>query len=164
MKNVLISLFLVVVFAFTLVSDKDYRLPYQEQDYIKIERDFGYSNTFYPVQGIRRKFNKGVVFQLEQDAEIYSIQDGVVVKLCDTCEQSYYGNHVEIRHNDSITVRYYHLGKITTSLNKKVSQVEPIALSGNSGYTIGNGLGIIVRLNDSIINPLSLLPKLENRN
>ena len=164
MKNILISLSLVVVFAFTLVSDKDYRLPYQEQDYIKIERDFGYSNTFYPVQGISRKFNKGVVFQLEQDAEIYSIQDGVVVKLCDTCEQSYYGNHVEIRHNDSITVRYYHLGKITTSLNKKVSQVEPIALSGNSGYTIGNGLGIIVRLNDSIINPLSLLPKLENRN
>lgn len=164
MKNVLVSLSLVVVFAFTLVSDKDYRLPYQEQDFIKIESGFGYSNKFYPVQGISSRFNKGVVFQLEQDAEVYSIQDGEVIELCDTCEQSYYGNHVEIRHNDSITVRYYHLGKITTSLNKKVSQGEQIAVSGNSGYTIGNGLGIIVRLNDSIINPLSLLPKIENRN
>ncbi len=164
MKNVLVSLSLVVVFAFTLVSDTDYRLPYQEQEFIKIERDFGYGNKFYPVQGISRKFNKGVVFQLEQDAEIYSIQDGVVVELCDTCERSYYGNHVEIRHNDSITVRYYHLGKITTSLNKKVSQGEQIAVSGNSGYTTENGLGIIVRLKDSIINPLSLLPRIENRN
>lgn len=101
MKNVLVTLSVVFVFAFTFVSDKDYRLPYQEQDYIKIKSGFGYSNKSYPVQGIIRKFNNGVVFQLEQDAEIYSVQDGLVV---------------------------------------------------------------IVRLDDSIINPLSLLPKIENRN
>lgn len=46
MKNVLVSLSLVVVSALTLVGDTDYILPYQKQEFIKIERGFGYDNKF----------------------------------------------------------------------------------------------------------------------
>jgi len=159
MKTGLSILILFTIYAFNIARESEYAPPFDEQDFIKIQRDFGYK--ILPVFGPKR-FNKGIVFQLKKDAKILSIQDGVVLNVCDTCERGY-GNRVEIKHNDSISVTYYHLGEINKSSGQNVTKGEVLGLSGNSGLTVVNGLGFMVKLNDSIINPKRILSILEKR-
>lgn len=152
-KAPIILVTLTILFSFSFSIRDNYILPYKKKDFVKVQRDFGYK--YIPIL-CPKKFNAGIVFQLKNEAKIYSIHDGTVINLCDTCYRGL-GNRVEILHNDSIIVTYYHLSQITTSKGKTVSKGEKIGVSGNSGLVTENGLGIMMKLNDSLINPRKLI-------
>ncbi len=154
-KGFIISTILGISLGAVVISKNDYQLPYDQEDFIRTSQDFGYRfrlGVYGP-----KKFNKGIVIGLKKGAGIYAIEDGVVLSLCDTCRRGN-GKSVVIKHNDSISATYYHLSEVSTYIGEHVDKGERIGTSGSTGFVIGNVLGVMVELNDSIVNPRKILP------
>ena len=142
----------LLIFAFILTFFKNelrFSLPYNKTDFIQIQHEFG--RSFHSILGPSR-FYYGTAIQLENNAEIYSMCKGVVVSICDTCTRGY-GKEISIQHNDSIVVQYYHLDTICSGLGDPVKKGQLIGISGSTGLTTINGLGISLSIQDNRVNP-----------
>ena len=100
---------------------------------------------------------KGIVIELKDSAPILSIQDGKVLGICDTCAESKYGNYIAIEHKGNITAKYYHLKNIKVKKDQYVEKNEMIGISGNTGLTTVNCLGIEIQKRGEIIDPSKIL-------
>jgi len=140
--------------------EKEYSLPYKTDDFVSIAKHYG---SGYNVIIGQTKFNKGVDIELKAEAEIYAMHDGGVVSLCDTCNRGL-GKHIMISENDSLKINYYHLSKIIVSKGDKVKRGQLIGISGSSGLTTVNGVGITVTVNEEVVNPEELINFLQSEN
>jgi murein DD-endopeptidase MepM/ murein hydrolase activator NlpD len=100
---------------------------------------------------------KGVVIELKENAPILSIQDGTVIDICDSCSESKYGNYITIKHEGSITTMYYHLSMLKARKGQSIKKEEEIGISGNTGLTTVNCVGIEVEKKGRILDPKKLI-------
>ena len=69
-----------------------------------------------------------------------------------------YGYYVVIDHGNGYESLYAHFSKLSVSVGQKVSRGEVLGLAGSTGYSTGNHLHFELRLNGTIVNPMSYLP------
>ena len=139
-------------------NSKHYELPYEKEDFVKVVREYGW--RYHPIVSIRRRFHKGMSFELKENAPIYAMHDGAVLEV----ERSNkgFGKRIIIAHHDSVLVHYYYLNKIHVSDGELVEKGQTIGISGNTGTTVVNGLGVRILVRDSIINPAKFFPPFED--
>lgn len=68
-----------------------------------------------------------------------------------------YGNTVIIDHGLGVMTMYMHLSQVSVELGKPVEKGDPIALSGNTGYSLGPHLHLSVRIYGHSLDPIKFL-------
>ncbi len=138
--------------------NSDFDSPFMKSDFIKIYQDFGKKAKPNGLICSVQIDNKGMMYQLKVNAPINSIEDGKVVYVCDSCSENR-GKIITIEYPENLKVSYYHLDTIIVSENQLVKKGEQIGVSGISGRTVVNCLGVRVERNDSIINPSNIIKR-----
>lgn len=69
-----------------------------------------------------------------------------------------YGYYVTIDHGNGFETLYGHFSSLSVSVGQKVIQGQVLGIAGRTGYATGNHLHFEVRLDGSIVNPMSYLP------
>jgi septal ring factor EnvC (AmiA/AmiB activator) len=135
-----------------------YAKPYRQSDYIKTVHTFGIQKgnllSYSDSANIK---SESIEVELKTGAPVYSIADGTVIEVCDTCDETRYGNYVVIEFEGSMKVKYYYLEKVYLKTGQKVKKEEKIGLSGTTGMTTVNGLGIRLEKNGTPLDPNKLL-------
>lgn len=151
------SLLFICLFSFGfLLYEDDSILPYRQNDFIQLERKFGYPPLQPGFNNCFRKKYTGISVALKDAAPIYAIADGTVVNTCDNCQRGF-GNFVMMKTEAGLEVRYYHLNELLVQSGQKVMKGTQIGVSGNSGTTIVNGLGISIYQDSVFIDPAPIL-------
>lgn len=154
MRSFLSLLLLIVLLTNFATIILKYSKPFRQSDYIETQRAFGWNQ---PSQIFRPFKYDGVLLELKVDAPIYSVHNGEVVNLCDTCEESRYGNYVTINHHGNITAKYYHLSSLKVKVGQLVKKEEEIGISGNTGLTTVNCLGLEIEKRGKNIDPTKII-------
>lgn len=88
---------------------------------------------------------------------IYAAADGIVTE---TGFSNSRGRYIVIKHPSGLSTRYFHLYRIETEANAKVSKGDPIGQMGSSGRSTGTHLHFEVLEKDTPIDPLPFLERL----
>lgn len=69
-----------------------------------------------------------------------------------------YGNFIEVRHNNNYITGYGHLSRIARGIRRgaKIDQGQVIGFVGSTGISTGPHLHYEVRINNKLVNPLSI--------
>lgn len=129
------------------------------------EEDFSYSlpflkgNSFTLDQGYNGKFShqneNSLDFKMPVGTPITAVREGVVVKIvqnnvlvCPKKECAKYNNFIIIYHNDGTFTEYTHLKKngAKVKVGDKVTEGQIIACSGNTGWSSGPHLHLVIYL------------------
>jgi len=97
------------------------------------------------------RWHKGNDFACVVGTPIQSCWDGIVRY----AQYNYggYGNLIIIRHYNGLETYYAHLERIDVKINERVSTGQQIALSGNTGKSLGPHLHFEVRILDNAFDP-----------
>ncbi len=125
--------------------------PFHSEDFITVNRSFGIKRS--PIF-CGRKFNNGIIYEIEKNAPAIAIQYGKVIELGH--RKSGTGNFLIIDHRNQRLAKYYHLGKILVEVEQLVQQGDIIAVSGNTGLTTVNSIGLSILDNQTLVNPVSI--------
>ena len=112
----------------------------------QISRGFGGGHNGIDIDGI---CNNG--------AAIGAATSGTVISAV-TATFNGYGRYVDVRSADGIVTRYAHLSSVHVSIGQQVSQGQSLGIIGATGNSTGIHLHFEVRINGSLVNPLSYLP------
>jgi len=125
-----------------VVADHDdgyvYRLPYADAVSYSVLQAYG-----SPLSHRGAEYYT-VDFGMPEGTQVYSAREGRIVRTEDRFEASCwradcdrYANFVEIRHPDGTLGKYFHLqqGSVTVKPGQWVGRGEPIARSGDTGYS-----------------------------
>jgi septal ring factor EnvC (AmiA/AmiB activator) len=135
-----------------------YNKPYHSADFIKIIKKFGHQKGSLLIYTDSAGLNsESLEVELELNAPVYSIEDGMVTEICDTCDETNLGNYVVVEYGEGVSVKYYHLEKVYVRVGQKVKGDSKIGLAGSSGLTTFNGLGIRIERNGTPVDPNKLL-------
>jgi len=123
-----------------------YRLPYAINSYTMVTQGFNghfshKGNSLYAID-----------FAMKIGTKIYASRDGIVVNLKNdgykNGNRKYisHANFITIRHNDDTYAKYVHLkkGGVIVKIGQKIKRGQFIGLSGNTGFTNGPHLHIVV--------------------
>ena len=117
-----------------------------------------YGMRIHPISKVW-KMHSGVDFTTPTGTPIYATGDGVVRLIANA--PSGYGLYIVLEHKEAgFRTVYAHLSKIEPGLfeGKRVKRGEQIALSGNTGYSVGPHLHYEVRdLANNALNPLHFI-------
>lgn len=149
MKLVFFFMFLFSAHGLFPASEK-FCNPFKPQDLIGIKKDFGRSN-YVAVSCPPKKYN-GIHFELKNKSRVYAISNGKVVAVSPN-ENRGFGKSIAISFQDSLVVTYYHLDSIFVAKRQKVNRGTELGISGSTGYTTVNGVGIRITSNGSIVDP-----------
>lgn len=100
------------------------------------------------------RVHKGVDWACPVGTTVYASCGGTVI------QASYnggYGNNVVISHPDGRMTRYAHNSKLLVKVGQKVTQGQPIALSGNTGRSTGPHVHFELYINGTAVNPLKYI-------
>lgn len=134
----------------------------RQSDYDKdfvYDLPFSKGNSFGLHQGYNGSFShqneNALDFTMPVGTSITAIRDGIVVKLvennvlvCPKLECAKYNNYVIIYHNDGTFAEYTHLKRngVLVNVGDTVTKGQVIATSGNTGYSSGPHLHLMVYL------------------
>lgn len=129
--------------------DKDfaYYLPFEKGAAFGLHQ--GYNGTF------SHQNENSLDFTMPVGTPITAIRDGIVVKLvennaqvCPKKECAKYNNYVTVYHSDGTFAEYAHIKKngVLVNVGDKVNQGQVIANSGNTGFSSGPHLHLVVFL------------------
>jgi murein DD-endopeptidase MepM/ murein hydrolase activator NlpD len=154
MKVLGLILSLIVLTSLSSIT-LEYSKPYRESDYIMIYRKFGWQQT---INGNSKPIDyKGIVIELKDNAPVLSIEDGIVIEICDTCSESKYGNYLTIKFGGSIIAKYYHLSILKVRKGQSIRKAEEIGISGKTGLATVNCVGIQIEKRGKIIDPMKII-------
>lgn len=104
--------------------------------------------------------HNGTDFRAPEGTRVYAMNSGIVV-----FAKSFrnYGNTVIIDHGLGLMTLYMHLSKIDVELGDNVKKGDPIAQSGNTGYSLGPHLHLSVRMGGFSIDPQKFLELMGSR-
>lgn len=110
----------------------------------------------YRLSPITQKYSlhKGIDIPADKNTSIYAVYDGIIEK---AEYNSINGNHIVIKHSESLKTTYNHCNQLLVTEGDKVRKGEKIALVGSTGYSTGNHLHFETILNGKYINPLWVL-------
>ncbi len=125
---------------------QEYLLPFEEGTSYRLTQGYNGSRTH---QG-----DNALDFTMDEGTTILAARAGEVVRIkedsnqgCGSRRCNDMGNYVTILHEDGTYADYLHLQfeGVTVELGDKVEAGDPIALSGNTGWSTGAHLHFIVR-------------------
>ena len=103
--------------------------------------------------------HNGIDYYAPKGTPVYAAGAGTVIK---AGYSSANGNHVFIKHANSIVTKYLHFSKLLAKKGQKVRQGQTIGLVGSTGLATGNHLHYEFVLNGVHRNPRTVpLPKVE---
>ncbi len=111
---------------------------------------YWYISTYFMESGR----HKGIDIAIAGGTPIYAILNGTVT------EAGYrgdYGYYLTIQHTNGFSARYAHCSKLMAKVGDKVVNGQTIALVGSTGQSTGNHLHFELRLNGSLVDPLSYI-------
>jgi murein DD-endopeptidase MepM/ murein hydrolase activator NlpD len=97
--------------------------------------------------------HNGIDLGVRVGTPILAAEDGVVLGTGDTdasCAGVSYGKWILVKHGNGLTSLYAHLSLIQVSTGDKVTALQKIGLSGNTGYSTGPHLHFTVYASDSV--------------
>lgn len=100
--------------------------------------------------------HEGVDIAAEAGTPVYAAADGVVIE-ADYDESR--GNYIVIRHDDGYQTHYYHAGELFARVDQRVAAGDIIAEVGATGMATASFLHFEVRLDDTAVDPIELLPQ-----
>jgi murein DD-endopeptidase MepM/ murein hydrolase activator NlpD len=113
-----------------------------------------------PPLGPYKHFHSGLDMAAPFGATVTAAADGVVVAVGHT--KVGYGNYVVIAHGGGVMTLYGHLLETNVDVGNKVLRGQRIGLEGSTGWSTGAHVHFELRVNDSVVDPLPHLPKLES--
>lgn len=157
-KKILLSVLLMVLIAGTITPALALRWPV----------------TGYPVSQGYHKDHHAMDIASPTGTPVYAMGSGKVVcstgvdssSKCPSCNltktvkdnKTYsVGMHVIIEHTGGYKAVYHHLSKALVKTGETVSEGQKIALTGNTGYSLGSHLHFWLRKNGVDVNPLKVL-------
>jgi murein DD-endopeptidase MepM/ murein hydrolase activator NlpD len=123
---------------------KKFTLPLSK---IFITDPYGYSRE----TGAYSIPHKGVDYRATIGTPVLAINRGIVRVVSNYSD---YGKTVVIDHGLGVMSFYLHLSKINVKVGQLVTQGQVIALSGDTGYTLGSHLHLSVRIGGISIDPV----------
>lgn len=108
-----------------------------------------------------KKFHEGVDLRARIGTPVYAAQAGVVL-YADSKIRGY-GRMIVLKHDGQVATIYGHNSKLLVRRGDVVKQGQKIAISGNTGRSRGPHLHFEIRRGLSPVNPLSLLPRLAQK-
>lgn len=124
-----------------------YRLPFATNRRIGITQGFNESFSHFGIS------KYAVDFDMREGDKIYAMRDGIIIDTKDDSNlhgQSKgfveYANFIKVKHEDNTFCTYSHLKKdgVFVKIGDKIQRGDIIGLSGNTGYTNGPHLHIVV--------------------
>lgn len=131
-------------------KEYNYSLPFEQGSAFALHQ--GYNGNF------SHQNVKALDFTMPVGTPITAIRDGIVIQLveknvlvCPKKECAKYNNYVIIYHSDGTFAEYTHLKRngVLVNVGDKVSKGQVIASSGNTGYSSGPHLHLMVFLQKS---------------
>ena len=95
-----------------------------------------YGKRVHPISN-KEKTHNGIDIKAITGAAVMSSVDGIVTY---AGRNGGYGNFIEVRRKDGLTVRYAHLNKINTTVGNNVKMGDKIGEVGNTGISTGSHL------------------------
>ena len=118
-----------------------------------ITSDYGYRSDPFTTNNA---LHKGIDIAVNMGTAVVAAADGKVIK--SGYEKNGYGNFVILEHSSGFVTLYAHCSLISVSVGDKVKAGQTVALSGSSGRSTGPHLHFEVRLHNTLLNPLWILP------
>lgn len=117
-----------------------------------------WGTRIHPITG-RPEFHYGVDIANQAGTPIYATAAGIVKRIdYDTG----YGKRITLDHGNGFCTLYAHLYNFQVREGERVSKGQIIALMGNTGISTGPHLHYEVIYNDTKINPVNYLNRLDN--
>ncbi len=133
----------------TFDSLYEYDLPFPKLDSFKLEQ--GYNGKF------SHQNENALDFAMPEGTQVFAARNGIVVAVvqeykisCPNKKCIQYNNYVTVYHSDGTFANYAHLqycGSLV-AIGDSVKQGDVIAISGNTGFTIGPHLHFVCYLPD----------------
>ena len=151
------TLFLFLLFQnsfFDYKSDK-FGPPFYQSDFIEVNKTFGKQRMalVLPIHVSLIDY-PGINYQVKTNAPALSIAFGEIEKVDNS---KGFGKYVIINHGNGIKARYYHLNETKVKVGDYVSRGEKIGVSGRTGLTTVNSIGLAIYSNDTKVDPDSFL-------
>lgn len=121
----------------------------------RISSSYGY--RVHPIRG-ETHFHQGIDITGVSRRQIYSVQDGVVLKAEQTGYNQGYGSYITIDHGNGYVASYLHLQKnsLLVKVGERVQKGQVIATMGTTGSSTGVHLDFRVKKNGEWMNPMKL--------
>lgn len=100
-------------------------------------------------------FHRGVDLAAPKGTDILAANGGTVLE---AEFHSSWGNYVLLEHENGMTTRYAHCSELLVQAGESVAAGQVIARVGSTGYATGNICHVEVTQDDTLIDPLSVLP------
>jgi murein DD-endopeptidase MepM/ murein hydrolase activator NlpD len=141
---------------------KKARKLYSESD-PKVDFIWPVTGRISSIFGLRRFFNEqerrphsGLDIAADEGTPIMAVADGTVV---DTGDFFFSGNMIYLDHGQGIITLYAHLSKISVKPGDTVKQGDIIGNVGQTGRVTGPHLHFAVYANQTLIDPIFMLPR-----
>ena len=109
-----------------------------------------YGKRVHPISN-KEKIHNGIDIKAVTGAAVMSSVDGTVTY---AGRNGGYGNFIEVRRRDGLTVRYAHLNKINTAVGNNVKMGDKIGEVGSTGVSTGSHLHFEVLKDGNSVNPM----------
>ena len=109
-----------------------------------------YGKRVHPILN-KEKIHNGIDIKAVTGAAVMSSVDGTVTY---AGRNGGYGNFIEVRRRDGLTVRYAHLNKINTVVGNNVKMGDKIGEVGSTGVSTGSHLHFEVLKDGNSVNPM----------
>ena len=109
-----------------------------------------YGKRVHPISN-KEKIHNGIDIKAVTGAAVMSSVDGTVTY---AGRNGGYGNFIEVRRKDGLTVRYAHLNKINTVVGNNVKMGDKIGEVGSTGVSTGSHLHFEVLKDGNSVNPM----------
>lgn len=109
-----------------------------------------YGKRVHPISN-KEKIHNGIDIKAVTGAAVMSSVDGTVTY---AGRNGGYGNFIEVRRKDGLTVRYAHLNKINIAVGNNVKMGDKIGEVGSTGVSTGSHLHFEVLKDGNSVNPM----------
>ena len=123
----------------------------------KTEITSGYGMRMHPILYVAR-LHTGMDFKSAEGEIVMSTADGIVVE---NSVDSYRGQFILIKHDDSFSSSYSHLKSATVKVGDNIKEGQVIGYVGNTGLSKGSHLHYEVLKNGKAVDPKDYLRKID---
>lgn len=113
----------------------------------------GFGQRIHPITGANG-MHHGVDIATERGTPIKAAQSGTVIT---ATYNNIYGNMIILSHGNGVQTVYAHADSLNVSEGQQVKQGQVIAKVGSTGMSTGPHLHFEVRINGSVVNPMSYI-------